>query len=125
TKRARTPPHPIFKEEPHLVNLRCHGLAPWRFTFAATNKTLPNLKMPRACPVEIHVHCYKQDSSKFEDATGQARGIYFESLLLTNAPRLLSGDHEGTLIVPCPPYKYAITFARPPLAGISLRYTCL
>ena len=26
--------------------------------------------------------------------------LYFESLLLTKAIRLLSGDHEGTLIVP-------------------------
>ena len=29
---------------------------------------------------------------------------YFPELL-TNATDLLSGDHEGTLIVPCPPYK--------------------
>jgi hypothetical protein len=31
-------------------------------------------------------------------------GLYsFTSELLTNAMRLLSGDHEGVLIDPCPP----------------------
>src|SRR5204862_239560 len=34
--------------------------------------------------------------------------------LLTNASRFPSGDHEGTLIVPCPPYRYAITRVGPP-----------
>lgn len=29
---------------------------------------------------------------------------HFTSVLLTKATRLPSGDHEGTLIVPCPPY---------------------
>jgi len=29
---------------------------------------------------------------------------YFFPELLTKAMDLLSGDHEGTLIVPCPPY---------------------
>ena len=34
------------------------------------------------------------------------RGSYFDiSELLTKAIFLLSGDHEGVLIVPCPPYK--------------------
>jgi len=42
-------------------------------------------------------------------------------VLLTKATRVLSGDHEGTLIVPCPPYKYAITRGGPPLAGIIRR----
>jgi hypothetical protein len=28
---------------------------------------------------------------------------YFNSELLTNATRWLSGDHDGTLIEPCPP----------------------
>lgn len=38
---------------------------------------------------------------------------------------LLSGDHEGTLIVPWPPYKYAMTLGAPPETGISLRVTLL
>lgn len=33
---------------------------------------------------------------------------------LTKASRFPSGDHDGTLIVPCPPYRYAITRAGPP-----------
>ena len=45
--------------------------------------------------------------------------------LLTKASRLPSGDQEGTLIVPCPPYTYAITRGRPPLTGISRSSTCL
>ena len=33
-----------------------------------------------------------------------SRESYFSvSVLLTNASFLLSGDHDGTLIVPCPP----------------------
>src|SRR5262245_5240029 len=31
--------------------------------------------------------------------------VYLISELLTNAIFLLSGDHDGTLIVPCPPYR--------------------
>ena len=42
---------------------------------------------------------------------------HLRSELLTNAIFLLSGDHEGTLIVPWPPYRYAITFGFPPAAG--------
>ena len=44
---------------------------------------------------------------------------HLRSELLTNAIFLLSGDHEGTLIVPWPPYRYAITFGFPPAAGIN------
>ena len=56
------------------------------------------------------------------------RNRYFVSVLLTNAIFLLSGDHDGTLIVPCPPYKYAITLGLlPALApmGIRRKYTRL
>src|SRR4030095_1315280 len=64
----------------HLALMpRCHGLAPWSLTFAATHisrecqdptglprgvsrsplHTSPaNAKMPRACPVESHVRRY-------------------------------------------------------------------
>src|SRR5215470_11115161 len=34
---------------------------------------------------------------------------------------LLSGDQEGTLIVPCPPYKYAITRGAPGAVNESKR----
>jgi hypothetical protein len=45
--------------------------------------------------------------------------------LLTNASRFPSGDHEGTLMVPCPPYTYAITREGPPPTGITRSSTCL
>src|SRR2546427_13162307 len=49
------------------------------------------------------------------------------SVLLTNASRRLSGDQDGTLIVPCPPYRYATTPAlpRPSRVDTTRRYTCL
>lgn len=31
--------------------------------------------------------------------------VYFLPELLTNAIDLLSGDQDGTLMVPCPPYR--------------------
>ena len=37
---------------------------------------------------------------------------------LTNASFLLSGDHEGTLSVPCPPKSFASTRISPPATGI-------
>ena len=40
-------------------------------------------------------------------------------MLLTNASFFESGDHEGTLIVPCPPYTYAITRDGPPPTGLA------
>ena len=44
--------------KPELLVQRCHGLAPWRFTVAATQARVVGPKMPRACPVEIHACCY-------------------------------------------------------------------
>ena len=41
------------------------------------------------------------------------------SELLTKATYLPSGDHDGTLIVPCPPYTYAITSGRTPSGGFT------
>src|SRR5438876_5405284 len=44
----------------------CHGLAPWRFTFAATRtsgykeRLAGRLRMPRPCAVELHVRGYKR-----------------------------------------------------------------
>src|SRR5690606_5322671 len=42
-------------------------------------------------------------------------------VLLTKATVVPSGDHDGTLMVPWPPYTYAITRAAPPSTGISRR----
>src|SRR5690606_358699 len=50
---------------------------------------------------------------------------WFLPELLTKAMCLLSGDQELTLIVPCPPYRYAITFAAPPETGINRSMTLL
>ena len=47
--------------------------------------------------------------------------VVYQFVLLTKATLLLSGDQEGTLTVPCPPYTYAITFGWPPPMGMSLR----
>jgi len=38
----------------------CHGLAPWRFTFAGTRTSRGGLRMPRPCAVEVHVRGYKE-----------------------------------------------------------------
>src|SRR5882762_5689268 len=52
----------------------CHGLAPWRLTFAATKKRLGNLRMPRPCAVEAHARSYKKRLEDFADATALRRG---------------------------------------------------
>src|SRR4030095_9541885 len=51
---------------------RCHGLAPWSFTLAATRQGVREFhKMPRACPVEFHARCYTTRSQRIsQDATG-------------------------------------------------------
>jgi hypothetical protein len=36
------------------------GLCRGVFTFAATNESKPAVQMPRACPAEFHVRCYKR-----------------------------------------------------------------
>ncbi len=38
--------------------MRCHRLARWRFALVATGRGGTALKMPPACPVEIHGRCY-------------------------------------------------------------------
>lgn len=45
--------------------------------------------------------------------------------LLTKAMNCPSGDQERTLMVPCPPYRYAITFGPPPVSGIRRSMTRL
>src|SRR6266446_401542 len=52
----------------------CHGLAPWRLTFAATKKGQQRLRMPRPCAVETHARGYKERSAAFADATALRRG---------------------------------------------------
>ena len=60
------------------------------------------------------------------DRSVGAHSIYSASLLLTNATCVPSGDHDGTLIVPWPPYTYAITFGGAlPSAGMMRRQQCL
>src|SRR5436190_21122676 len=56
---------------------RCHGLAPWSFTLAATKRVSSKLfKMPRPCAVEFHVCCYKESFFEtLQDATALRRGV--------------------------------------------------
>jgi hypothetical protein len=51
------------------MNLRLRFYLPWRPIFFA-RKT----KMPRACPVECHDHCYPLVSKQKLDATALCRG---------------------------------------------------
>ena len=82
---------------------RCNGLAPWSFTITATKQSNPEIKMPRARPVESHVWSYIAanvslhgprpwhpgsvisclHSSKRENSTGRARGISSDCLWKT------------------------------------------
>ena len=52
--------------------VRCHGLAPWRFTWLL-KRIDATCQMPRACPVEIHVAA-KRIGRDLSDATGLPRG---------------------------------------------------
>src|SRR6266849_680183 len=54
---------------------RCHGLAPWRLTFAATNKAAPLSQMPRPCAVEFHARGYTYRCATLPDATALRRGV--------------------------------------------------
>src|SRR6267142_1612061 len=56
---------------------RCHGLAPWSFTFVATKRVFSKLfKMPRPCAVESHARCYKESFFEtLQDATALRRGV--------------------------------------------------
>lgn len=77
-------------------------------------------------PDQKYEHSKSRDivlrSSCVTDARRRVKVVcHFISVLLTNATRLLSGDHEGTLIVPWPPYTYAIVLGGPPLKGINRR----
>jgi hypothetical protein len=59
--------------KPHN-SLRCHGLAPWRLTLAATEKAAQLFKMPRPCAVETHACGYKESRTTLSDATALRRG---------------------------------------------------
>lgn len=52
-----------------------------------------------------------------------AAANYFRSSYATNANLLLSGDHELTFIVPCPPKSLWISSILPPFSGILRRMT--
>src|SRR6266850_851203 len=59
----------------HAILCRCHGLAPWRLTLAATTGPDNSLQMPRPCAVETHARSYNGPRQFSEDATAQGRGI--------------------------------------------------
>ena len=55
---------------------RCHGLAPWSLTPAATKAHPPPLfQMPRPCAVESHARRYKEPCPSLQDATALRRGV--------------------------------------------------
>src|SRR5258705_323151 len=51
---------------------RCHGLAPWSFTVAATKKPQHLSEMPRPCAVEFHARGYKKSRNILERCHGLA-----------------------------------------------------
>src|SRR6266404_2186456 len=53
---------PLQKDSQRLV--RCHGLAPWSLTLAATKRLAKTRKMPPPCAVESHARRYKTDSQR-------------------------------------------------------------
>src|SRR6266404_1382342 len=63
-----------LQRKPHN-SLRCHGLAPWSFTLAATRKATQLSKMPRPCAVESHARAYKERHTTLQDATNLRRGV--------------------------------------------------
>src|SRR5262245_7990299 len=65
---------------------RCHGLAPWSFTFDATQRSSHRHKMPRPCAVERHVWCYSTRLASPLDATALRRGA--SRLMLPNEARI-------------------------------------
>src|SRR5882724_5281549 len=52
----------------------CHGLAPWRFTLAATKVVRKVSRMPRPRAVETHARSYKSRPQGLADATASRRG---------------------------------------------------
>src|ERR1700730_11064064 len=92
---------------------RCHGLAPWSFTLAATNgakevsgdatalcrgvsrlllQTEPkkSLEMPRPCAVEFHACCYKRSQRSLWRRHGLVPWSF--TLVATNGAKEVSGD---------------------------------
>src|SRR5262252_4488950 len=64
---------------------RCHGLAPWSFTLAATTATAL-LRMPRACPVEPHAVSY---------CSGDREAPRDKPVASRNRAALCSGEREA------------------------------
>src|SRR6266404_8806072 len=61
-------------QKAHRLSSRCHGLAPWSLTLAATKSTQTLFQMPRPCAVEPHARCYKKHTDSLPDATALRRG---------------------------------------------------
>ncbi len=90
--------------------------------------SLASIERPRPAPVQNSPPPCSSSSPDFNPQPASPPGPKHHGSieLLTNAACRPSGDHEGTLIVPCPPYRYATT--RGPLlpsTGIIRNVTCL
>src|SRR6266851_4505915 len=83
-----------YKNKPPQKSLRCHGLAPWSLTIAATKTTPAKIsQMPRPCAVESHARHYKHTPHKnFPDATALRRGVS-RSPLQTHPPQKFPRCH--------------------------------
>jgi hypothetical protein len=73
----------------------------------------------------LHMLEQAANARRIAQRAGSSRQGYGTPVLLTNASRLPSGEYDGTLIVPWPPYTYAITRDGPPLIGIRRSMTRL
>src|SRR5437773_1508430 len=114
---------------------RCAGCnaapAPPPVTGRAGSSALPprHDRWATSCHPTGYTGVHKGQTLRTHGSSSPSRhyGNRRRSVLLTNASRRLSGDHDGTLIVPCPPYTYATTRALPPPARVDItrRYTCL
>src|SRR6266513_2971184 len=84
----------LLQRESLRNSSRCHGLAPWSFTLAATKRVSSKLfKMRRPCAVEFHARCYKESFFEtLQDATALRRGVS-RSLLQRESLRNSSRCH--------------------------------
>src|SRR6185312_2235058 len=82
-----------------VVLWRCHGLAPWYLTQAASKEVGSAMEMPRARPVECHVEAPDQFGQR-ESSPGQARGILLFSTAVVNSSERESspGQARGILL---------------------------
>ena len=63
-----------------------------------------DLALERGFERFLGCHGVRHTGSSGAQSERTARWSYGIAELLTNASRVPSGDHDGTLIVPCPPY---------------------